>query len=534
MKHYYSIIALLILCHCVRAQDLPTDYLSPDFHKERRQALRDLMPENSVAVFFANPERNRANDVDYIYHQDPDFYYLTGYKEPNSALLIFSDWQEDEDGNPFNELIFAQKKNEQMEMWTGKRLGSAGVIAQLGFENAYTNDEFVASNFDFVNYDKVMFFGFQNDVRNKRGQSDLYDMIASFRSNAEIPDSFNPKVQKLYATMRDEEKSLKTRKGSIHMQTRMSPALLDDPIVAAFLEVDDLEAAAGIINQIPKNNLDVVSLAEYMNQLREVKSKEEMKLLAKAIEVSCVGQIEVMKAMHPNMSETEIQGIHEFVFKKYGSEYEGYPSIVGAGNNGCILHYTDNNKPQVGNDLILMDIGAEYHGYTADVTRTIPADGTFSDEERAIYELVYQAQSAGFEECVVGNGFGAPDQAAREIIDEGLASLGIIEAGARHYYFPHGTSHYLGLDVHDRGTYAPFKAGTVITVEPGIYIPDSSDCDEKWWGIAVRIEDDILITEDGWINLSAMAPRSVEEIEAMMALPSPLDDFVLPDLDENH
>ncbi len=331
--------------------------------------------------------------------------------------------------------------------------------------------------------------------------------------------------------MQNEEKSLEERKKRIYMQTRRSPNLLDDPIVSAFIEVEDLEEASGIISQIPENNLDPVSLAGYMGKLREIKSKEEMKLLTKAVEVSCVGQIEVMKAMHPKMSETEIQGIHEFVFKKYGSEYEGYPSIVGGGNNGCILHYVDNNKPQVGNELILMDLGAEYHGYTADVTRTIPADGTFSEDQRAIYELVYQAQTAGFEQCVVGNAFGAPDEAAREVVNAGLVALGIIEAGARHHYFPHGTSHYLGLDVHDRGTYSTFKAGTVITVEPGIYIPDGSDCDEKWWGIAVRIEDDILITEDGWTNLSGMAPRSVEEIEAVMALPSPLDDFILPNLD---
>ena len=531
MKHYYLITALLIFFIGLKAQDLPTDYLSSEFHKERRQALRDLMPENSVAVFFANPERNRANDVDYIYHQDPDFYYLTGYKEPNSALLIFSDWQEGTNGEDFNELVFAQSKNPQMEMWTGKRLGADGVKTQLDFKNVYTNEEFVASNFDFVKYDNVMFFVFQNDVRNKGGQSDLYDMIESFKTNAQIPEGYSPRLQNLYSEMQNEEKSLENRNKSIYRQTRRSPSLLNDPLVSAFIEVEDLEEASGIIGQIPENNLDLVSLPLYMNQLREIKSKEEMKLLTKAVEVSCVGQIEVMKAMHPKMSETEIQGIHEFVFKKYGSEYEGYPSIVGGGNNGCILHYVDNNKPQVGTELVLMDLGAEYHGYTADVTRTIPADGTFSEEQRAIYELVYEAQTAGFEQCVAGNEFGDPDKAAREVVNAGLVELGIIEEGARHHYFPHGTSHYLGLDVHDRGTYGTFKPGTVITVEPGIYIPEGSDCDEKWWGLAVRIEDDILITNDGWTNLSGMAPRSVEDIEAMMKQPSPLDDFILPDLD---
>ena len=173
-----------------------------------------------------------------------------------------------------------------------------------------------------------------------------------------------------------------------------------------------------------------------------------------------------------------------------------------------------------------MDLGAEYHGYTADVTRTIPADGTFSEEQKIIYNIVLEAQQAGFEACKVGNEFEAPNKAAKEIIDKRLAEVGIIEEGASHFYFPHGTSHYVGLDVHDRGTGGPFKPNTIITVEPGIYIPEGSDCDEKWWGIAVRIEDDILITEDGWKNLSGLAPRTVEDIEQTMAQRSALDDFI--------
>ncbi|MEX0287517.1 MAG: M24B family metallopeptidase [Flavobacteriaceae bacterium] len=239
-----------------------------------------------------------------------------------------------------------------------------------------------------------------------------------------------------------------------------------------------------------------------------------------------------MKAMHPNMSETEIQGIHEFVYKKYGSEFEGYPSIVGGGHNGCILHYTDNNKPKVGNDLVLMDLGAEYHGYTADVTRTIPANGKFTKEQKLIYDIVYKAQEAGIKASKVGAPFQAPGRAAQKVVAEGLLELGIIsEEKEARTYFPHGTSHYLGLDVHDRGTYQNFKHNTVITVEPGIYIPEGSDCDQKWWGIAVRIEDDILITDKGPVNLSAMAPRTTEAIEEVMKKPSPLDDFVLPGLD---
>ena len=257
-----------------------------------------------------------------------------------------------------------------------------------------------------------------------------------------------------------------------------------------------------------------------------------MKLLTKAVRISAMGQREIMKAMHPGMSETEIQGVHEYVYKKYGSEYEGYPSIVGAGNNGCVLHYIENSKMKVENDLVLMDLGAEYHGYTADVTRTIPANGKFTTEQKAIYDLVYEAQEAGIAATVVGASFGAPDAASRKVINEGLVKLGVVKSEAEAgKYFPHGTSHYLGLDVHDPGLYGPFAPNMVITVEPGIYIPDGSPCDEKWWGIAVRIEDDILITENGPVNLSAEAPRKSDEIEALMKEKSVLDDFKLPKLD---
>jgi len=236
--------------------------------------------------------------------------------------------------------------------------------------------------------------------------------------------------------------------------------------------------------------------------------------------------------MHVGMSETEIQGIHEFVYKKYGSEYEGYPSIIGAGNNGCVLHYIENNKTKVDNDLVLMDVGAEYHGYTADVTRTIPANGKFTPEQKTIYDLVYEAQEAGIKAAVIGNNTAITHEVARDIIYDGLIALGIAkDALDAKQYFPHGTSHHIGLDVHDANLKGPFEPNMVITVEPGIYIPEGSPCDKKWWGIAVRIEDDVLITEDGPVLLSFEAPRKSYEIEALMKEPSVLEGFKLPKLD---
>ena len=269
-----------------------------------------------------------------------------------------------------------------------------------------------------------------------------------------------------------------------------------------------------------------------MASLREIKSKEELVLLTKAIRISAMGQREIMKAMHVGMSESEVQGIHEFIYKKYGSEFEGYPSIVGAGGNGCILHYIENSKTKVENDLVLMDLGAEYHGYTADVTRTIPANGIFTSEQKQVYELVFQAQEAGIAASKVGISFGTLDAVARKIINQGLVKLGIAKSEKEaNKYFPHGLGHHIGLDVHDPGLYNTLENNMVITVEPGIYIPVGSNCDKKWWGIAVRIEDDILITTNGPVNLSAEAPRTVKEIEELMKEKSIFTTFSVPNLD---
>jgi Xaa-Pro aminopeptidase len=527
----FGLLLFLVTAVLGQAQkDLPTDYLSSDFHKSRREALRKLLPKNSVAVFFANPVRNRANDVDFQYHQDPDFYYLTGYKEPHSVLLIFSEDQQANSGAKYNEIIFAQSRDPKSEMWNGRRLGPDGVRQKLGFATVIDHAQFKEYGLNFNNFNKVLFFDFKNDARDENGEADLYDLIEQFKTKAKIPKNFNGQARQFYTIIKDNNTTLSEKKEQLYNRSRWEPGALKDPLIEEFLAAKDQEMAMKVIAKMPNDNLDVTTLEQYMAQLRETKLPEELVLLRRAIEVSCVGQVEVMKAMKPTMSESGIQGLHEFVYKMYGSEYQGYPSIVGSGQNGCILHYIENNKTQLGDELVLMDLGAEYHGYTADVTRTVPADGTFSAEQKAIYNIVLEAQTAGFEACKVGNDFWSTHQAAEAIVDKRLAELGIIKPGEQHNYFPHGTSHYLGLDVHDRGTYGKFKPGTVITVEPGIYIPEGSPCDKKWWGIAVRIEDDILITEKGWENLSARAPRTVEDIEKLMAMPSALDDFVLPEL----
>jgi len=486
MNRIISFILIFFLSASVLAQnaDLPEDFLSKGWHKERRQKLREKLPANSVAVFFANAVRNRSNDVDYVYHQDPDFYYLSGYKEPDAVLFVFKDKQTANNGAQYDEIIFVQPRNAQAEMWTGRRLGDEGTKTRLGLDQAFNNSEFKKYKVDFSKFAEILFFDFKNDVRDDpRDSSDLYSMIETFKVKVNYPSK---------------------------------------------------ASALNVNPEPPKNNLNMKGLASIMGDLRGIKTTEELEMIRKAVSISCMGQREVMKAIKPGMSEREIQGIHEYVFKKYEAEDLGYPSIVGAGHNGCILHYIENYKPDVTNkELILMDLGAEYRGYTADITRTIPVSGKFSPEQKQIYELVLLAQEEGMKVCKAGVSMQEISEVTRTVINKGLKDIGILkeESESRKYY-PHGCCHYIGLDVHDRGPRGPLPENSVITIEPGIYIPDNADCDKKWWGIAVRIEDDYLVKKDGYEHLSTAAPRTVADIEALMKLPSALDDFILPDLDK--
>ena len=543
MKFYHYIAVFVLLFSSEVFSQTPTDYLSAEFHKERRATLRSKMPANSVAVVFANPIRNRANDVNYVFHQDPNFYYLTGYREPNAVLVVYSENQIDANGNTYNEVLYVQKKDNLKELWNGKRLGIEGAKSELGFAVAKNAENFINDNINFKNFDKVFSEKFKDDYRNSnRNNAEVFDLVNGFKEQSgytEIKEK-SPSVAYVYKMIANvPDPQLEKVAKSLYENFKKYPEFKKDELINKYATAGNdalrKELKQKMIienNKKPSTNIDTKFLATKMAEMREVKSAAELKLLTKAIRISAIGQIEMMKAMKPHMSETEIQGIHEFVYKKYGAEYEGYPSIVGAGNNGCILHYIENNRTRVDNDLVLMDLGAEYRGYTADVTRTIPANGKFSAEQKAIYNIVLKAQDAGIAVCKVGNQFFQPGQEAKKVINQGLFDLGIIKSvDEKHNYFPHGTSHHIGLDVHDPGTFGAFKENMVITVEPGIYIPDGSNCDKKWWGIAVRIEDDIIITKNGPKNLSAEAPRTVEAIEKMMAKKSVLDDFVLPSLD---
>ena len=453
-----------------------SDDLGPEFHEKKRQEFRNQMPSNSIAFFFTSPIMKRSNDTDFMYHQDPNFYYLTGWKEPHGVLVIFKDNQQDNNGF-FNEMLFVRERNEYREMWDGRRLGLRGA-KKMGFDRVMLRSDFIKNSFKIDNFSNVLSMDIRDDVRDfKDDKFDLYDL-----------------QNKFLEIINDKE----------------SP--------------DNLGDLKKEFNNISVNNI--------MSNLRQTKDSLEIKLLTKAIKISSLAQIEVMKAIHGDMTEREVQGIHEFIYRKYGAAHEGYNSIVGAGANSCILHYITNESIDIDNQLILMDLGAEYRGYTADVTRTIPANGKFSPEQKEIYDLVYESQEAAIKKAVIGNTFNDIYLESIEIISNGLIKLGIItDAKDARKYYPHGVSHHIGLDVHDPGS-RTLEKNMVITVEPGIYIPENSDCDPKWWNIGVRIEDDILITGTDPINLSEDAPRLSNEIEKLMEQDSPINQLELPNIDD--
>lgn len=261
------------------------------------------------------------------------------------------------------------------------------------------------------------------------------------------------------------------------------------------------------------------SLRKHLDVMRSLKSPAEIALTWKSMNATCLAHKEALKTCEPGMREWEIASLVEYIFARNGCEAVAYGSIVGSGLNSCILHYPNPRKKIEKGDFICMDVGGEYHGYASDVTRSYPASGKFSPEQRAIYEIVQQAQEAGVQASKVGAPFNSADQVARKIVADGLIRLGIIkDAKESGRYFMHGTSHYVGLDVHDPGDYGPLRANQIITVEPGIYIKEGSPCDKKWWNIGCRIEDTILIATGGAINMSGgQLPRSVSEIEKLMA-----------------
>lgn len=451
MKKFILLFGMLLLFQFTFSQSYFEEGLPSTFHTERRNALRALMPENSVAILFNESEKVRSNDTYFPFRPNSDFYYLTGLREPNSAVIIFKETQTIDDKD-LNEILYVTAKDPRKEQWDGKILGPKEASLQLGFAHVYINSQFlVTPPIDLNNFSKVV------------------------SENIKFPEK---------NSHNDVLHQMKTR----------------------FENSPNLDAG----------NFSMVSLRVLMEKLRGVKTQEEIDILKQAIRISGMAHVEAMKSIKPGVSEYQIQAVHEYIHKMMAAEAPAYGSIVGAGNNACILHYVENSKKNLQKGLVLMDVGAEYKGYAGDITRTVPVTGKFSKEEKAIYEIVLEALEAGINKAKNGNEFFEVQMASSKVINNGLERLGIISKNQRHPYFPHGIGHHLGLDVHDRGAYGILEPGMVITVEPGIYIPEGSDCDPKWWGIGIRIEDNILITPEGNENLSLFVPKKIEDIEKLM------------------
>jgi Xaa-Pro aminopeptidase len=436
------------------------DGLDPTFHKDRREALRAKMPDNSVAVLFAAPVKTRSNDTEYHYRPNSNFYYLSGLREPGAILIVFKEARQIE-GKSVNEVLFLREKDPRSEQWDGERIGVDGAKTILGFSSAHPLKDFQS----------VITIDF-----------DAFKQIYAPNPYVYDPNSYNRESkalsQKFYESINEKQNARE--------------------------------------------------LDKWLTELRLIKSSEEMVFLKKAIEISGYGHMEAMRSIQPGVSERAIQGVFEFIFKVMGAEEVGYGSIVGAGNNTTILHYVDNSKVDIQRGLFLMDVGAEYRGYSGDITRTVPVAGKFSPEEAAIYNIVLEANEAAIAACKPGVGMRDLWNISSKIIDSGLADLGIISKGSRHGYFPHGLGHSLGLDVHDPESRSSLQAGMVYTIEPGIYIPKGSPCDAKWWEIGVRIEDNLLVTSDGCMNLTEFVPKSIQDIEAIMAEEGILQKLQLP------
>jgi len=502
----------------VRYED---DFLSADFHRSRRDFLKRFLPDNAVAFVFGAATRNRSNDVSYEYRQSSDFLYLTGSEEPGSVLLLAPGGIE-VDGRTVREVLFVPPRDPAEEVWDGRRFGTERAMSELGVELAV----------EYTRFDEIAVPLLRDRSRQihhaalpdaPESGSELAAQLATFLAHVRplvIPRS-PPNASLFGVTLATGPDFFERMKGD----APIGPEQFSDPylrqLAEAFAASDTYAAWARRRTELLAGRSEGSMLDIVLADLRTVKTDEEMALLQRAIDITTDAHRAVMTQVQPGWTEYEIEALVEYTFKRGGSEHPGFPSIVGSGENSTILHYETNRRTTRPGDVVVIDIGAEFHGYTADVTRTIPLSGRYTPEQREIYQIVYDAQEAGIRAARSGSPFSAPHEAAVRVLAEGLARVGLISGpndmvGLRRF-FMHGTSHYLGLDVHDVGNGGPLLPGTVITVEPGIYIAAADDIDPKWWNIGVRIEDDILITNGGPRVLSDGVPRQIDEIERLMS-----------------
>ena len=429
-------------------------------YARRRKALMAQMEPNSIAILPAAPVYIRNRDVEHVYRQDSDFQYLTGFPEPEAVLALIP-------GREHGEyVLFCRERNPERELWDGLRAGQEGAVSQYG-----ADDAFPIGDIDDILPGLI------------EGRDRVYYAIG-------CNQEFDHRLMEWINLIRS-----KARQGA----------------------------------QPPH---EFVALDHLLHDMRLYKSAAEAKVMREAAEISARAHVRAMQACRAGLYEYHLEAELDYEFRKGGAKMPAYGSIVAAGRNACILHYRENDAPLKDGDLVLIDAGCEIDCYASDITRTFPVSGTFSAEQKAIYELVLAAQEAAFKEIAPGKHWNEAHEATVRVITAGLLELGLLEgaldeliaAEAYKPFYMHRAGHWLGMDVHDVGDYKVggewrvLEPGMAMTVEPGIYIAvDNEQVARKWRGIGVRIEDDVLVTRSGCEILTGGVPKSVAEIEALMA-----------------
>ena len=423
---------------------------------ERRLQLSNKVLDDSAIIVASALVKSRISDTDYAYRQDSNFYYLSGYEEPDSLILI----RPNHDKEKF--IIFCRDRDPLREQWDGFRTGQDGAIQEYQADNSYSINSI----------DQMM--------------PELLAGVKNIYFSMSAPCGVDLKISKWVEDIRKN-----TRAGAE-----------------------------------PPHNL--LSLDSILHEMRLIKEDHEMDLMKQAADITTEAHIRAMQAVTPGMYEYQLEAEYLYAFNKNGARSPAYNSIVGGGNNSCILHYVENNAELKDGDLVLVDAGCEYKYYASDVTRTFPVNGKFSPEQKEIYSIVLEAHKQSMEQAKPGNKWNLMHEKSVEVIVEGLLDLGllkgtkdqVIENGDYSKFYMHRIGHWLGMDVHDVGGYKQdgdwreLEKGMVMTIEPGIYILDSlEDVDDKWKGIGVRIEDDIVVTESGFEVLTPNVPRTIEEVE---------------------
>ncbi len=420
-------------------------------YKKRRERFAEKLQKDSIAVFFAASQKVRSNDTEFPYRQDSNFYYLTGFKEDNAALVFVKK------GSVSKIYLFVQKKDPKLELWTGKRLGVTKAKRRFFVNDIFTIDKLNIKMKDFLEQKKNLYYDFK--VQNEK--------------------------------------------------------------------IDQLK-------QLSKNILDYRNGAPIVEKMRLIKSSAEVRLIKKALEITKEAHHKAMWASKQLSFEYELQAEIEYIFKKNGAYSDAYTSIVASGDNANTLHYIDNSMSLKYGDLILIDAGCEYNYYSSDITRTIPVSGKFTKPQKELYQLVLDVEKKIISQIKPNILRSKLQQEAEKLLCEGMIKLGILKGNlkqllkkkAHKKYFPHGIGHYMGLDVHDQNPYKnkedkeiPLKAGMVLTIEPGIYLPkDDKKIPKKYRGIGIRIEDDILVTKNGYKNLSYDIKKEIKDIETHSSL----------------